>query len=565
MPSSGLRVNSSGQFRQGDPEWTRLRKRALDDLYWFAANVLDYGDRIPMRKGPHALLCKFAERKTGVPQLDNAPYQKIEMPRETGKTTLLTEALTIQDICRNPNISIMLVNEKEQTARDFLSEIKHQLTNNEFLRALFPEIIPKDLNDTTWSGARIIVNRTSGRKEPTVFVIGEGGTVTGLHPDHIRCDDIISREAMENARAGSWQIMHQVNRWNHQLVPLLNSNAEPFPSILWLGTRWYHNDCYEHVETAFGYGEEKQAFLLKMKLENGETQQVTAWRVGDLAIFRRAAIEDGRSIFPEKWDLDKLAKIRLRDEGLFACNYMNQPSDDVTAVFKDTWLQTYDWLDEQTLRFTDGSGAKKTHAIQDLDVVGFVDPGGFAVRQIEDRAQAAMVFTGSTAHGQHIVLDSYSGRDTFLTAIRTIVDKVRRYRPRKLCVEQVAQQGSFLELLRRALADANLVVTVEPVKPGNRLKEQRILLLEPYFQRGQIFIGKGPGFHQFRTQFAQFPRAARLDELDALAYGPEVWKKQPMTARSQQQRQETERQQYYMKRGLRPAFSEPIPPPIRKV
>ena len=32
----------------------------------------------------------------------------------------------------------------------------------------------------------------------------------------------ISREAMENARAGSWQLMHQVNRWINQLPPLIS-------------------------------------------------------------------------------------------------------------------------------------------------------------------------------------------------------------------------------------------------------------------------------------------------------------------------------------------------------
>src|ERR1051326_3724736 len=73
--------NSSGElgppgslsFQQGDPTWQRYRQRALTDLYWFADVVLNYGERVPMRKGPHALLCKFAEKRTGIPALDNAP------------------------------------------------------------------------------------------------------------------------------------------------------------------------------------------------------------------------------------------------------------------------------------------------------------------------------------------------------------------------------------------------------------------------------------------------------------------------------------------------------------
>src|SRR3990167_96174 len=55
--------------------------------------------------------------------------------------------------------------------------------------------------DTAWSASRIVLRRASGRKEPSIFVIGVGGTVTGMHPDIIIVDDMISREAAENARA----------------------------------------------------------------------------------------------------------------------------------------------------------------------------------------------------------------------------------------------------------------------------------------------------------------------------------------------------------------------------
>ena len=539
------------QFQQGDAEWEKLRHRALTDLYFFTGVVLGYGDKIPMRKGPHALLCKFAEKKTGVPQLDQARYRKIEMPRESGKTTLITQGYTIQRICAYPQIKILLCNEKEQNAKDFLNEIKKQFELNEFLRALFPEVIPPDLNETTWSATRIVVQGGSTR-EPTVNVAGVGAALASAHYDLIICDDIISREAMENARGGSWQIIHQVNRWIHQLEPLLNSNAQPFPEIVFIGTRWWHNDCYEHIDEAFGYGEAPQPFLLRTKLENGETQQVLAHRIGDLATFRRAAIEDGRSIFPEKWDLERLNKIQMRDPALFACNYMNQPSDEQTAVFKPDWLQYYDWLDDQTIRFTDGTGTKRIAALADLDVLVFVDPGGFGERQLEDRARAAIIVTGTTRDGNHLILECTSDKDTFLACIRSVMDKVSRYNPRRVYVEQAGQQASFIELLRQMAQSASLAISLEAVKPGNKVKEQRILALEPYFQRGQIFLGKSAAFSDLKTQYSQFPRVARVDLLDALAYGPQAWRKQPSTYRDAASRQKAELQSYYQKRGLAP-------------
>src|SRR5947208_7582782 len=96
------------------------RVRSLNDLYWFAGTVLTYGDRVPIREGPHALLCKFVEKRTGHKALDGARYRKIEMPRETGKTTLVTEAYVVQRICANQDIAILIATEKEQNAKDFL-------------------------------------------------------------------------------------------------------------------------------------------------------------------------------------------------------------------------------------------------------------------------------------------------------------------------------------------------------------------------------------------------------------------------------------------------------------
>lgn len=532
-------------FTQGDPTWTRLRERALGDLYWFNDVVLGMGPLIPMTHKTHLLLCRFAERKTGSPLLDEAPYQKIEMPRETGKTSLITQGRVIQRICRQPNISIMLANEKELTARDILSAIKHQVETNDLLRALFPEIVPKDLNDTTWSSSRIIVNRTSGRKEPTVFVVGVGGTVTGMHPDEIMVDDAISREAMENARAGSWQIMHQTNRWIHQLEPLVNKNQEFSPQITFVGTRWWHNDCYEHIEEAYGYGESARPVLLRATAPDGTVHQVTAYRIGDLAVFRRQAIEDGQSIFPEKWSLEKLAKIRLVDPALFAANYMNQPSDDVTATFKSDWQKPISWLDDHQFTFMDDA-KKYTQRVSDLDLLILVDPGGFGERLIESRARAAAILVGDDLKGHKFFLDCYSQQDTYLMAIRQIVAWAQQYTPRKIYVERAGQQVAFAQLLREELKKVGCAVVVDDttLKPESKAKEVRILEMEPYWQRGQVYVGTGPNFHEFRTQYAQFPRAQRLDVLDILGYWPRLMRKFSPSAQKPAARQAQELSAY---------------------
>lgn len=532
-------------FTVGDARWHQLRDRCINDLYWFAEVVLGLGDLIPMRPKTHLILCKFLERKTGSKLLDTAKYQKIELPREAGKSSLL-RARAIQRILRDPNHCTLLVNEKELLVKDFLASIKYTFESNELLRALFPDLVPKDFNDTTWSATRIIVNRTTGRPDPTIDVAGVGAALAGKHPDSIDCDDIISREAMENARAGSWQIMHQTNRWVNQLDPIVNKSADPFPSISFVGTRWWHNDSYEYIEQAFGYGEEPIPVVIRADLPDGTKQALTAYRIGDLAVFRRQAIEDGQSIFPEKWSLEDLAKIRLRDPALFAANYMNQPSDDITATFKEAWLKPITWLDDHQFTYMDEGAKKQTQRLHDLDLLILVDPGGFGQRLVESRARAAAVVVGDDGRGHKFFLDCYSEQETYLACIRQIVAWTGRYKPRKIYVERAGQQAAFAQLLREELKKAGEAVVVDDdtIKPESKAKEVRILEMEPYWQRGQVYVGTGPHFHEFRTQYSQFPRAQRLDVLDILGYWPRLMKKHAHTTQTPAMRQAQEKEAY---------------------
>ncbi len=545
---------SSLEFSQGDANWEKLRKRGLSDLYFFSSVILGYGNRVPMTEAAHKMLCRVVERRTGIPALDKAWVRKFEMPRGTGKTTAITQAYLMQRICANVNISICLVNEKEQTAKDILAEIKHQFMNNQLLRSLYPEVPPLDVRENVWSATRIIVNRTQSRKEPTVFVIGVGGTITGMHPDVIFVDDMLSREAMESARAGSIaDVMGQINRWVHQCVPLL-SGAED-RELTFIGTRWWHGDSYEHIEESFGYGQEAQHFLLKAKLTDGTVQRLPVYRVGDLVVFRRAAIEDGQPAFislgTDKYGLEALAKLRLQDPELFAANYLNSPSDELTATFKESWLRFYDWQEGDELTFNDPTGKRKATSVGSLDVLAFVDPGGFGKLKGGDRARPAIVVVGDTPDGLHLLLDCYSERENYVAAIAELVGFVRRYGIRKVFVERAGQQVVFIDQVKERLKKEGLSVTVEEVTTGVKSKDDRILGLEEPFQRGSVYLGRGPKFHELRTQYQQFPKSARKDLLDALSQAPGRWRR-GKPAQNAQQRQQAEISAYFAKRGMQP-------------
>lgn len=77
------------EFEQGSDTWHKLRKRAQTDLYWLAAKVLQLEDKIPMRPRVHLGMCRFAERRTGIPEIDSARIQMIACTRGSGKALAL--------------------------------------------------------------------------------------------------------------------------------------------------------------------------------------------------------------------------------------------------------------------------------------------------------------------------------------------------------------------------------------------------------------------------------------------------------------------------------------------
>lgn len=543
------------EFEAGDAQWQAMRDEGLRNLYFFGSVILGYGELVPMRESAHRLLCRVVERRTGIPALDTAWVRKVEMPRGTGKTTTVTQAYIIQRLCQDPNLAFLLCNEKEQNARSILKAIQSQFENNELLRKLYPEVIPADFHKVTWSATEMNVQRTTHRKEPSIQVIGEGGTKTGQHPDEIVVDDIISRELMESMRSGSVaDLIGQINRWIHQLVPLLSGH--PQRCITFIGTRWWHNDCYEHIEESFGYGQPPQKFLLKTTLPDGTVQRLPVYRVGDLVVFRRAAIEDGQPAFIEldeqKYGLEGLAKLRLQDPELFAANYLNHPADEVTATFKDAWLRFYDWMDDEQIRFVTAEGKTKVMSVSSMETMALIDPGGFGTGKGRNRARPAFWIVGLLPQeGAYLGLHVWSEATTYLACQQELVTALAKFRVRKAYCERKAQQIVFIDGLRDLCRKSNVDTIIEEIGfSDNKSKDDRILGLEGYFQRGQLYVGRGAVFHEFRTQYAQFPKSARNDVLDALAWGPSVWPKLNGSQRSQQQRQRQELAAYYQRRGV---------------
>lgn len=185
-----------------------------------------------MTPSAHYAMCLFAERATGIPEIDSARVRLIQVARGFGKSLLVTKGLALQQLLRHNDYSIGLANETQRMADKFLGMIKLEFETNDLLRALWPERLI-DPRKTTWSASEIVIARKKPRAtSPSVLAVGAGGTVTGTHTDHWIIDDMISREAAENALRGSFTEIESMNRWLSQIEPLLCSPKRDLITII---------------------------------------------------------------------------------------------------------------------------------------------------------------------------------------------------------------------------------------------------------------------------------------------------------------------------------------------
>jgi hypothetical protein len=536
-------------FTQGDDKWLRFRSKALNDLFWFDAVVLGYADKFPVEERTHLLPLRFAERKTGVPELDTAPYQLLMWPRETGKSSCITIGRTLQRACADPDSAHVIANESHKLATDFLKSIKQHIEGNDLLRALFPEIIPPNFNDVEWSQQRATIIRSTQRPDPTFDTVGVEGTITGQHPDHIVCDDLISREAMENARSGSWLIIEKTNRWINQLEPLLSTSAKPFPTITFIGTNWWHDDSYAYIEKAFGRGEDPQRFLLRATLSDGTRVSREAYRVGDIAVMRIAGIENSTAAFPKIWSQERMARLREKDPILFACNIMNDPVAEAVTTFSESWLRYWQLLDKDVAMFKDDEGRTKYASLKGLHKFMVVDP---AFTASGEGARSAIVVVGTDMEsGKHLVLEAFAVRSEPRDLVMDILNKGHIWGVARIYIEAVAQQKGFIQFVEQEARRRGRPIAIDEVKPGGRNKDVRIEGLSVYFKGGHLLVHNAQ--FDLLEEYRKYRPGARLvDLLDALAYAPEVWPRSHTgMSGDPKQRAAAQLASYYARRGLR--------------
>lgn len=239
----------------------------------------------------HKEICEFIDK--------NKKKRKLLLiPRGHLKSTVVTVGYSLQAICKNPEVRILIGNATYENASAFLTEIKRHLKFNEKIHWYWGDL-SKDAQ--VWNVDSITLG-ASKKKEPTVRCMGVGGNLTSQHYDIIILDDLVNEKNVTTAD----QIQKVINFYKE-----CSNLLEPDGEMIVIGTRWHDSDLYGHI----------------MDSENGI--------IGDYETFVREAHTDGlfsedpkepEILFKDKFTKKHLQKI-YKELGpyLYACTPEETP------------------------------------------------------------------------------------------------------------------------------------------------------------------------------------------------------------------------------------------------
>lgn len=452
-----------------------LAEKAMNDLWYMAYGILGYRKLTPQ---VHGGLCLFLSDNT-------SQFRLVLYPRDHFKTTLATISDTIRLTCRNPELRVLIANETALNAERFLSAIEWQWENNRVLRTLFSSLVP-DTRKVRWNKREMELRRQGSYPEPTVDTIGAGGAVTSRHYNHIKLDDIISKEA-----ADSSDVMRGMINWMDNIIALL---VEPrFDRVDLIGTRWAFFDIYSDFEKAHS--------LLISK-------------------YIRGAIEKGQPIFPELMTLEILDAIREKNPYLYSCQYANNPRDPAIQDFNIKWVKRYHFSQRGDHLVIKEGEETLVIPIKSLDIVITIDP---AISERSSGDRTAIVVCGVDPDGRVFVLDVVAERINPLQMFDHIFKLAEKWTPRVVGIEGVAYQKAIKYFLKDEMERRGKWLPIQELKVDtSRSKETRIRGLQPVVSTGRLFVRTS---HQMLLdELDEFPLGEHDDIVDALAAQMNIWR-----------------------------------------
>jgi len=479
-------LSDNKQKRDNQYAWIITKARKKDE-YWEVLRFLGRHDR-------YFLLTRILRRNDARNQwvLDRCleveadPDGYLDIwAREHYKSTIITFAGIIQEIIKDPEITIAIFSFTRPIAKTFLRQIKKEFESNRLLKWLYSDILwPDPIRDSRrlgfkWSeDAGLVVKRKGNPKESTLEAWGLiDGQPTSKHFKLRVYDDIIEE------RSANSETMRAKATRGWELSQNLAAGDENSPS----GRQWHLGTFYHHADTYF-------AILKKNVLK---LRKYPATKDGT---------PDGEPVFMSKETLDH--KRKLMGPYVFATQMLLDPKQERYSGFKESWLRFWN----------------PTQEMQNFNFIILVDPSGTKSR---DADYTVMWALGLGLDRNIYVFDLIRDKMNLTERTNMLFLLHMRFHPMFIGYEKVSMQAD-IEHIEYVMEQRNYRFFITPLSKSLP-KKQRINSLVPIFEQGRIILpyecihndwegNRVNTIKQFvEDEFIDYPYAEHDDMLDALS------------------------------------------------
>ena len=495
-------MSSTSQLEDllSDPgEVRKLRAYADAHLYFFCKNVLGFKDMVPEL---HGELCAF---------LESGELRKLVLiPRGGLKSSICSIGYVIWRLCRDPNLRIAVISSTQPKASKMMGltrDMFQKESTTPMMRALYPDrlVDAKYTRKNPWNNDHILLPRTATHlQEYSLHAFSVNGSVSGYHFDMIVFDDLID-EKTANSEAEMSQAVNFFK--NHE--PLYHNPGTGEGLVI--GTRYGIYDLYQFI------------------IDD----------LPDYKVFYRSCVRDivthepsysldddaAEPIWPERFTMEVLRGIKKKmGDWYFSCNYFLKPVTEENCPFVESDLRFYELDSDGQATLLKFKNLMTTNPME-LDRIMIVDPASSR----EDSGHAcdsAIVVVGKHHSGKFYVLEAFGEKVNPDQLIDQMFALNKKWTPRCCYLEDIAFQGSLIYMKDNAqYKHRQQFCRIEPIHPGARAKDDRILGLEPYIKNHQLYVRRDQKklLHQL-THFQKGHKFQVKDILDALAYAPMVWR-----------------------------------------
>lgn len=372
--------------------------------------------------------------------------------REHGKSSSITFGMTIQDILRDPEITVGIFSHTRPIAKGFLAQIKREFEDNERLKALFPDILwtVPHREAPKWSeDGGIIVKRRSNPKESTVEAWGlVDAQPTSRHFRLRIYDDVVTRESVTTPE----QIAKTTAAWELSLN--LGVSEDQGGAARYIGTRYHLNDTYA------------------VMIERGAVQP----RIYPATHNGRM---DGRPVLfaQDEWER------RLRDSSrqTIAAQMLQNPLADEDATFRAEWLRPYEVRPRTLNVYVMCDPSRGRSATSDNTAIAVIGVASSGAKFLLDGARHRM-----TLSQRWTMLKNLYHKWSRALGVQHIEVGYERYGAQS--DDEYFQEQMDLDKKRGVVEPHFTIKELNWPRDGTESKRERVERLEPDFRNGRFFL-----------------------------------------------------------------------------